>query len=179
MRRTVWPFSTFFLAVTASMAPFWDTLFPVVADTSTPGTRPTGRRAFASITAAGGDGGGFSAETEAANSAAVPSTPARPTNAKGTVNTCSGNDFGADNEEAPDGQHTGHPSKDVANNNGVVAGQQGSEAPRLGRKGAPRPKIGRPRGWAAVVVYGGMYMPLALVVDYCVWQWWRHTHMAE
>ncbi|CAM9839761.1 unnamed protein product [Ectocarpus sp. 12 AP-2014] len=179
MRRTVWPFSTFFLAVTASMAPFWDTLFPVVADTSTPGTRPTGRRAFASIAAAGGDGGGFSAATEAANSAAVPNTAAKPTTAKGTVNACSGNDIGAENGEAADGQHTGHPSKDVANKNGVVTGQQGREAPRLGRKGAPRPKIGRWRGWAAVVVYGGMYMPLALVVDYCVWQWWRHTHMPE
>ncbi|CAB1117126.1 unnamed protein product [Ectocarpus sp. CCAP 1310/34] len=179
MRRTVWPFSTFFLAVTASMAPFWDTLFPVVADTSTPGTRPTGRRAFASIAAGGSDGGGTSAETEAENSAAVPSTAARPTTAQGTVNACSGNDIGAENGEPADGQHAGHPSKGVANKNRVVTGQQGSEAPRLGRKGAPWPKIGRRRGWAAAVVYGGMYMPLALVVDYFVWQWWRHTHMAE
>lgn len=174
MRRTVWPFSTFFLAVTASMAPFWDTLFPVVPDASTPGSRPTGRHASASTAATGG---GTSAEN--ASSAAVASTASRPPTANEAVSACRGNDIGSENGEAAGGQHSGGASEDVAKKNGTVPGQQGTEPARAGRNGAPRPKIGRRRGWAAVVVYGGMYMPLALVVDYCVWQWWRHTHMAE
>ncbi|CAN0002222.1 unnamed protein product, partial [Hapterophycus canaliculatus] len=31
MRRTFWPFSTFFLALSASLMPFWDVVFPVIA----------------------------------------------------------------------------------------------------------------------------------------------------
>ena len=47
------------------------------------------------------------------------------------------------------------------------------------RVGVPSPSIGRWRGWTAVVFYVVTSVPLTLVVDYLVWQWWRHAVMED
>ncbi|CAM9724625.1 unnamed protein product [Ascophyllum nodosum] len=43
----------------------------------------------------------------------------------------------------------------------------------------PRPAIGSYRGWFAVVFYLVTSLPLTLLVDYLVWQWWRQAVMVR
>lgn len=65
--------------------------------------------------------------------------------------------------------------KTDAHGEGVVAGGMGAEGAAQGRLVTYR-KVGSEwRGWGAVAFFEGCSIPMALVVDFLAWQWWRHT----
>lgn len=72
MRRTFWPFNTLFLAVSASMTPFWDALFPVIdVPVSPASSSPPSSPSSPTVTGAGG----VKISVEAAATVAATATP--------------------------------------------------------------------------------------------------------
>ncbi|CAM9742097.1 unnamed protein product [Scytosiphon promiscuus] len=173
MRRTFWPFSTFFLAFSACLAPFWDAVFPVIAVGDAVSrappvtTRPSRPVAAAAV---GGDGGEAPAASEKARLEALINTPetppTAPTVAPDVAEKVWKGQSGAARDVTAEGKSDGEAR--------AVAAAAGSGEPRLRKK---RPPIGSHRGWTTVAFYIATSMPLNLVVDYLVWQWWRRTHL--
>lgn len=76
MRRTFWPFNTLFLAVSASMTPFWDALFPVIdVPVSPPPSPPPSSPTSPAVTGEGGVK--TSVEAAAATSPSPPGSAGR------------------------------------------------------------------------------------------------------
>lgn len=162
MRRTVYPINTFFLTMTALMFPFWDLLFPVVADKSVAGSSsiaevdqmPTGNGQRDHPT---GEQDGTSVPLEAKRNGG--DVAAR----SGDELRCCGSRV---SQMAPDRKGTSSPdgAKETAR--------------RTASRGKSRPAMGSWRGWTAVCFYLSAHLPLTLVFHYFLWEWWRWVHAA-
>lgn len=196
MRRTFWPFNTLFLALSASMTPCWDMLFPVLPQPAGCAVAGTGIENVAvrkSATAM--------KQITARKPVTViqPVTVTRPVEVtNNTGESCAIQNGGgaastavrgeADRSEPelyPAGKKAsgatetlpptfcraeeGHHPREEA--------KKGKGSADVRRVRVSGPSIGRSRGWTAVVVYLVASVPLTLAVDYLVWQWWRHAVM--
>lgn len=159
LRRAVWPFNTFFLALSATMTPWWDALFPAVSTLAT---------------------GGSSRTIESS-----PKPPIRESNKtnKGEAKRSTENRMHFfENKDQPNrvpsipaGEapctHEAHSQISSA-----VGDSTKSSGDDLGlAAAASRPAIGSYRGWFATAFYLVASVPMTLAVDYLLWQWWRHT----
>ena len=156
LRRTVWPFNTLFLAMSAAMTPWWDVLFPAVCAKSTADSKSTA---------------GLSCKTPAQK-------PPAETGKRAAQSTAQYSDSAVSND-----QLKLNPSNTSCALSRTPCATGGSEpVSKAGpEKGSvtPRPAIGSYRGWFAVVFYLVTSLPLTLLVDYLVWQWWRQAVMVR
>lgn len=160
LRRTVWPFNTFFLALSATMTPWWDVLFPAVRSWST--------------------AGGSSPTLEPS-----PKYPIRESNKtnKGEAKRSTENRttfFGIKDQS---NRAPSVPEGEAPCTNGALSqtsfavgdGTKSSDDDLGSTAAASRPAIGSYRGWFATAFYLVASVPMTLAVDYLLWQWWRHT----
>lgn len=200
MRRTFWPFNTFFLCLSACMTPVWDALFPVVptaggVDVTDPPSAAS--RSSRSVAATGADGCPAAAGAEAFDEPAAvaatsvraaeapPASPAEAVKARrrsGGGPSSNGGAPGSNSRVRPDqpspkldvceGGDVDHPEERCGPEGGGPSGS-------AGRRGTARPKMGSWRGWTSIVFYFVGSVPVTLALDYIVWQYWRHTFLVE
>lgn len=169
MRRTFWPFNTLFLAMSASMTPWWDLLFPALPaaarrTAAAGGTLKTSSRPAATA-ASGGEGAEIVRNGDKDSSNLEPdkgrSPPDLPSDGKNVAYTVRKAAMGLPKRSRVEGRHE--------------AGSEGEGSTTQRRGAANRAAIGSWRGWTAIVFYMVASLPLTLTVDYLLWQWWRHT----
>lgn len=189
MRRTLWPFNTLFLAMSASMTPWWDVLFPVLLSPAP---------AAAGHASAGGTAVEEEAVVVVVGTAAVTAASRRSAAGEAYVDPDgSGNDSDVHHQygeqssvrhslsgESGENAAFGTPGIGTAEElpeGSLAVGKPPGGAVGVGvgpcRRRLSRPPIGGWRGWTAVVFYMVASVPLTLVVDYLLWQWWRHAHL--
>lgn len=164
MRRTFWPFNTFFLVMSASSMPSWDLFFPARP-------APTAAAAAAADTMVDGT----------VAKAAVPSAPMASSGREQGIAAAAlritigatgrnGATAVAGNEHRSTGD-VGAASSVPEKTECVGEGRDGGEKRRR------KPAYGVWRGWAAIAFFGVASCPMTLAVNYLCWQWWRCTLM--
>lgn len=165
LRRTVWPFNTFFLALSATMTPWWDVLFPAVPTWSTGSSSPT---LESSPKTPARESPAETNKSEAKRSAEK-QRPARNADFIGSK------DQPNRGLSVPEGEAPCTHEEPSRTSFVVGDGTNSSEDDPGSAVAAARPAIGSYRGWFATVFYLVASVPMTLAVDYLLWQWWRHT----
>lgn len=159
MRRTFWPFNTFFLALSGSMAPWWDIWFPAVRPK--PNKTCDSEHAIDSVPGgrgSSGSGGGHRSDREGDRA--------------GDIDKANGNGSSCRPESAAESV-----TPSVIVNGDVGLACAGGAGGVVAAKKRDRAAVGSWRGWGALVLFGVCSMPLTLTFDYMAWSWWRHVLM--